>query len=512
MKRIILVVALILCTLLLCTSCGKEVSPADFYENETFEAPYSFTSATKLDIGSDYEFIGGKDNILLFGYLDLEGDEPAVHYSVYDLAENKVVSTYKSTEEKVLEIELAEIFGVEVVVVEETVESDDDTVVTTTLYTPAGTSIVSAKDAALNYSDDYLDLFVFNDVIYRINADATATELCSTAFFSIPDFDFKTEDYYVSLDEDEITVYDANLSEVSYWEAPHGNIGEIGTTLLSDTSVLIQYMTQLPEDAKKFDIIEEGTKYDLVSIVYNFAKDKEKEVDLDFVGYGDATKARVLPYGDEDTFNYMKGIDNIVYIHYIDDNGNVLNDQNIVSLNAKNGKIKKVIAPDYDSFSMVAENRFMVTYKSGNKALIDENGDVIANLDSNVNGNGIYIRKGDKIYDYDLKLVYDLDAKEKEFVGFVGTNFIVSAEEDDEIKYYLVKDGAETLIADFADFEANYYVTESEEGACKFYAADGTLIQDFTDIDDYDEIYEAEKSVVIEVEVEDGKLSYYLFK
>lgn len=503
MKKIILVVAILLCTLLLCTSCGgKEVSPAEFYENEPYEAAYSYTEAKALSaIGSEWDYVESGDGVILF--------EDEDNYYVYDVEAAKVAKTIAIEDN---DVELVEIFGVDLILVENTTKVDDETKVTTTLYNLAGTAVVSGE-SDLDYDDDYLDLFIFNETIYRIAEDGTAAEVCKAAFFSIPEFDAKTADYYLASDGETITVYNSSLAEVSFWEAPHEECEELNIVPLSATRALIQYKVILDENEKKYDLFIDGEKFDLVSIILNLENGKEKSVDLDYVvDYLAISTFVVTPYG-EDGMNYYEA-DNFVYINYIED-GKILTDRDLVVINAKNGKIKKEIAPECESFYRVAEDRYILTSKSGNKTLVNGEGDLIANLGtSSLSGNGTFAKKGDKIYDYDLNLIYDLDAKEATFIGYCGEGFIVSKfnETDNETENYIVaKDGTEKKIADYRSCSANYYVTKNE-GTYTFCKADGTSLVSVK-ADYYDTVYTdyINNSVIIAFAVENGT-AYYMFK
>ena len=500
MKKIILVVAILLCTLLLCTSCGKEISPAEFYENEPYEAAYSYTEAKALTaIGSEWDYVEASDGVMLF--------EDEDNYYVYDIDAAKVAKTIAVEDN---DVEIVEIFGVELILVENTTKVNDETKVTTTLYNLAGTAVVSGE-SDLDYDDDYADLFIFNETIYRIAEDGTAAEVCKATFFDIPEFEAKTAEYYIASDGDSITVYDNSLAEVSYWEAPHQECEDLEIIPLSETRALVQYKVYLDENEKKYDLFIDGEKFDLVSVILNLEKGKEKDVDLDYVvNYLAASTFVVYPYGEE-MMNYYEA-DNFVYINYIED-GKILTDDDLVVINAKNGKIKKEIAPDCESFRRVSEDRYILTSKSGNQTLVNGDGDVIANLGtSSLSGNGTFAMKGKKIYDYDLNLIYDLEAKEANFIGYCGEGFIVTKfnETNNTTEQYIVaKDGAEKKIADYAGYSAHYYITE-KDGTYTFCKADGTSLVSVK-ATGYNTVHSANDALVIAFNVENGS-AFYLFK
>ena len=499
MKKIILVFALLLCVVFACTSCGSDMSPADLYKNEAFEETPTLTTATSISALRDFNYKNKSLNYLLL-FTDEEGD----YYKVYNIETGSVILSFDTED---TEVELFSVKGIPFIQVVKSGEDEEDKDITT-IYDANGMTIASASDYDAIYVDIAADLIEFDNVIYRVDAEGFAEELCDSTFFDLPSIDFMTENHYFCIDEEEFSVYDNELNLVYFWENVNDNAEEIKINVLSDKTVLVQFFENIPQDTVEFDVFTDGTKYNLASIVINVKNGKEKNVDLDYVVKGVYYIAdEIGSYGYEQ-FEYPKSIDVIASIVYIE-NQTILGQEVIVTLKTGNAKIDKTIAAEYDSYIRIAEDLWILTYKNGDKVLADDKGDVIAKFDDYSKFTGRYIIANGKIYDFELTELYNLKANDMTVSATLANNIILSDDEGE--KFLFTGSSSLTSIDDFHSYEGQYYVTE-DDGEYTFYNEEGARITS-QDLTEFKKIYtNRDASTIIFQFVDDeSEISYYAF-
>lgn len=501
MKKIILVMALLLCVLLVCTSCGKDMSPAELYKKMPFEESYpALTTAESISDLYDYNYVASKSAGDLLFFVDDDGE----YYKVYNA---KTASAVLSGSDDDNEVSVFSVYGIDFIKVVNNESSDEK--YTTTLYNANGTSVASATDYSAPDVSISLDMFEFDDVIYRVDEDGNVEEVCESVFFDLDSYDYKTTDHYFIVDDNEISVYDLALSNVFYWEYNNDNCEEMDIFVLSDKYVLAQGLVELAQDESEYDLFADGTKYDLVSIILNVNSGKEKEVDLDYIVDGVGIFAdEVKNYGYE-PIQLPGSVDVLAYVSYIE-NKSIIDEEVTVTLNPKNAKIEKTVAAEYDSFNRIAEDLWILRYKNGDTVLADDNCDVITKFENYEKRTASYIVANGKIFDFALTELYDLESNDMTVYGTLAHNIILM---DDEGEKYLFSGTANLkLIEDFETSTNQLYLTE-DDGDYTFYNENGEIITSKS-LSSYSEIYSNSDNNlrIFMFTDEDSNISYYAFK
>ena len=246
--------------------------------------------------------------------------------------------------------------------------------------------------------------------------------------------------------------------------------------ILSEEKILVQLFDSVSEHEQRNEYIEEKYKYfdkngkelALKSLIIDVASGREKEVYLDFV-VNEITysRGRIYPHNE---FDYIsENITNVAYIYRIENQKLLTTDQKCVSISGEDASISFEIAPEYSTLPYpVANDRYCYISDSGDYYLINADGDVIAKIKSTntiVKYNDKYIATDDKIYDYNIKLVYDLEENKKELVELMANGFIVKDSEFTEGEYHLhTKDGKIIKIENYYDSSSQYYITREAMG------------------------------------------------
>lgn len=451
MKKLTAFIAFVLCVALLCTGCAKEVSFKEYHKDTVYEdyAPLltemeELGALSGMTLADSYNEILVLDDIqeetsqVIFYNMDTESvilkqDKGSVWGTKFFTAGDHtffVVATGKpvngSTDSPTSTLSLAELESI----VKELEEygfsqSEIDEVVSYymaemeaagllteqeptkyTVYDANGDVVKSThSDQPIGYVyDAEADLFSFAGVIYRVAEDGSVSEVVTAPFFGdIPSFDYKAGEFYYAIGDTEVTVYDAALNNVLYWEAPRSDIEECIITPLGG-NIFVQLMTPLFDHEDKYDFIADETKYDMESYIISAKTGKVSSAELDYI----ILSAEAAMDADKWDSEYA-------YIAKIE-NQRVLDAESAleyVALNAKNGSIKSVIMSDLQGkTTLLAEDRFVYETYNGDKFLMDGEGSIIGKI----NKIGDLTRKGrtqtyivldGKLYDYDLQEVYD---------------------------------------------------------------------------------------------------------
>ena len=282
----------------------------------------------------------------------------------------------------------------------------------------------------------------------------------------------------------------------------------------------------LPDSEKDYDYIaNSGKKYSLTSFLIDVESGKTKEVNLDYkvieVGY---SSNLVYIEGYSEFYSFSDKLDNIAVINYIKDEKLHSSVNKVVCLSGKNASIKLEIAPEYDNPPvLIAPGCYLYESDSGNRYLLDENFEIIGSANAIKNDtlkNGYYIVTGNKVYDYNINLIYDLEDNDQTLVCLMEDSFIVSEETYNGTEYYL-RTGYGNMI-EIDNFDKNlsnerYYVTtDTNYDGTKtytFYNGFGDRILNVKDVDLYSSVetiytYDGNSGYIVCLTV-DGQEIYY---
>ena len=529
MKKIIVTVCLLICVVLLCASCSTKTMDIDeFYQNVNvkFDTVSPLKTYSELSDLSKLNYQGSTGNVLVFA-----DDAKTPQTIFYNPELGKEIFKFDSKE--IIGYSSFDAYYQEFLLIFKGVKKTEETVYSVTLCDLKGTEIATRQLSAypgtfeaINYITYSSDLFKFDGKIYRVKDNGTATAIIENPFLgSFPSSGLlKTSAYYYEQNKSNVVVYDHSLNQVFFWKVPFSSYYDVSVSVLSGEKILAQIISALPEEEKNYDIIiGSGTKYELTSILIDVASGKETELDLDYF-VEDVFYASNYVYSAEETkqCSISEKLDNIACISYIKDY-RMSTKNTFVSLSNKNASIRFEIAPEFESIpEKIAPDRYLYSSDSGNKYILDENFEIIANANNfSYTGthNDYYIVRNNRVYDYDFKLVYDLAANDKNLICLMGESFIVYEITKDGREYYRYTGGGNlSKIENYGMANEQYYITSESQGGDNytytFYSSNGTKLLSVKDLgySAYTRIYSREDGTlsIICLKVK-GKNVYYKF-
>ena len=161
----------------------------------------------------------------------------------------------------------------------------------TSLYTTALIANAKTQLSELDFysyyvptSDGYYVEVVLEGKIYCIDSCGNVLKIFAEGLEytlpGAPDYKNGGLNYYV-YEGSYISVLDAGFAPVSYY-AYLAEYEDVATYLLPNGNVFVQYEIRLEKDAKNFDYIYNGAKYDLVQHVYDVKSGKVSELNLGY--------------------------------------------------------------------------------------------------------------------------------------------------------------------------------------------------------------------------------------
>lgn len=331
---------------------------------------------------------------------------------------------------------------------------------TYTLYTALGAKVAeSSTRSEVVPTVVNEDFILIGGALYSAKDDVV-TKVMDKLFVDIPYYDYKTDKFYYEevegYDGIYINVYDTSFKLVKQVVGPY-DASNTNMFVLSDGNILIQSVFPVIDGDYDIEFISEGMngavqyKYDLVTTVYNVETGETKEFNVNYMVNYLENKL------DEDfveTFVADK-IDNFANIVEIVDKKIDENKSVYASIRTSDlrliGYLAQEVPEQVGYATLVAENRFIVEDKAGKSYLINEKGELIGEV-TDVYPNGpesmFLDATGTKLYDADLKLVFDSNTMNKynrdNYTGLLLKEWDVYDEYDNPTKkteyYYLSSD------------------------------------------------------------------------
>ena len=383
-----------------------------------------------------------------------------------------------------------------------------------TIYDASGNVIVTASRAFSHYGDVYdeisvdIDLFEFNNTIYRVADDGKVSTVNDNPFFGgIPDIDYKIGDYYYNTTSCSVSVYDKALNLVLYWETPYDEEEECIIAPL-DGKIFIQMLIPVLDSEDEYDLIVDESKHKLNSYIIDAKAGKVKEVDLDYV--------IVSTDAVYDTEERDSDKANIVMI---EDKRLLLAEsaRKFVSINGSNGNIESVIFSDlYGTATMLVEDRFIYEMYSGDTYLIDGNGKTIGKIDkirnlSGSNRNENYLLLDGKVYNYNLEMVYDYSEADLDVYGVMGHSVLFQGQGD---QIYLYNSNGEIAPLEegamVRSFASQYYVLIRDD-LLSVYNEDGVELISGIQTTAFREVCRYQDVIFVSVVDESGLRNYKIY-
>jgi len=444
------------------------------YESDKEEA---LKAATKIDEIKDMSYDGSYNNLAIFR--DYTAEEGETKYAVINVDTAKVVYSLKqevTTGDNATKItKSANVRSIGyydgyALIVETAADATDEYSVsyTTTVYSALGTSIASKTSKQSGNSVYGLgnDMFMFDGKVYTVKDDV-ATFKCDLGFGGVPEYDYATDKYYyVEENYNSISVYDTSFKYLTSYKAPN-DADEVQIFVLADGNIGVQLIYELPEDATEYDFVYDkyvedeyythgsgetyykdtvvqDVKCDLVTLVYNVETKTTTEYDANYIVVYVANGVNSEEFSERIV---SEKVVNFAEVYEIADK-KVSDDESYVSF-ANNfkliGYLAKEVADQDGLAELVANNRFVVSDKAGNEYLLNEKGEVLADISGvRMQGELIMTQNG-KLYDLSLNL--KLDSANIDYQILRSQNdyaiFYDTYKEGEEVKYdYYLLDSA----------------------------------------------------------------------
>ncbi len=425
-------------------------------------------------------------------------------YVVYDVANNKVVWQKEETKSEsataqskmqlavsLSTLKEATYFTVTQTTIAQTLENGipvkTDRTSTVSVYAFDGTQY--AELAKAEEPDHEIltaqDLLYFEGKCYRADESGKiAYAFDYSTFAKFPTLSHSTPEYYVERVSNVWIVYDKELNQISAYELP--SYAEVNYSRVLGDKLFVQYVIQEDMFSTDYQIItEDNKKFTLYTSLIDLEKGKEKEVDAEYVVAGTmmaSTSASWERYGFKDMEDEDVAIVRVCEIVDQRINEAELATQ-LAVLNAK-GKITILDLPfamPVADIEPVAKGIWEVETIDGREYLINADGEVQGEITQAELDDAAYVIANGKLYDYELKEVYDFEADKLEYV-FSCAKGIFFTNEDDELILYsagqkitlITKRDAEEGIREYSDayssIENGYFVIvdESDEDNTKY--------------------------------------------
>ena len=447
----------------ICDVCEKNVPYTPEYlgfeglYNTDYEEYYEktvYSAATAVEALNDMtqDYYASNSTLTIFKNEDAEAGEKKL--AVLNTETGAVVLTLNKEEDEAKITANASLtsYGNEEFIIVKSTNTTDEHKYTYTykLYTALGAEITSKTNKSqspidVNYLGD--DLYAIEGKVYEI-VDSVATFKYDVTFAEMPDYDYETAKYNYIFVDSEAYVYDKTNKLVASWTLP-SKAYNIEFFILSNGNVFIQYITTLPWDATAYDYHSGSTsKYDLTSLIFDVETKTTKTLELDYI-----VNYVWNPLVDED-FNetFVEGkLHNVVSYNKIVDKM-VNNQDDVIADMTDNmftiGYLAEEIAGQDGFAELIADNRFVVENKAGQKFLLNEKGAAIGDITGTnyMEEYGFIISENfeNKAYDLDLNVALDMEALMEDYdQENGGSNYVIlsqtayDAEDNATTTYYL---------------------------------------------------------------------------
>ena len=498
-SKIIVLSALLLVAVMLLGSCdflpfigGKVLGMEDVVDEKMYvETGYVLSSAYEVSELEDASLIDYNGDLALFQKVDSDSYNSYTTYIVYNMAENRVVLEETEGEYEDIAIRFYSVSDYYFFTVETTTQpqysyGDSAASVETVVYFQSG-SVITSESGSISISFIMDDFVVINDEIYRVedgsisyafNKDSFAKTLSGDAFAETDKYYYKATynnsgDYtwtYVK----SIEVYDKGLKFVSAYNLP--SYAENATALVLDNGMIfVQYMIELDSFALIYDVIDDGDKYNIVTMLVDPVSGKEDKISFDYV-------LRYSSQIDDEDREYTclsDGIKNVALVCPIEDKrinesnsamkyGTITDKGAFQAFEVIDGKVSMpggVVAPD----GVRGEKLWFVETMDGQEFLVDAKGNVKTEVTNVRQYNEEYIIADGKIYNFDLQVVYDFEEYDLSVHYVFDRSILLTGEDGEVVLFY---NDRVTTIVDEGDEDLSFGGTIGSKG---FYTVDTSL-------------------------------------
>lgn len=330
--------------------------------------------------------------------------------------------------------------------------------ITFSLYDVSG--IVFAKKENLSEQafralayDSVLDLVLLEREVFRAGKNgAFKRAFTLEPFASLPAFEKKVGNYYFIENGGTFFVYDADASLSATYRIPAA-AQNFQQFYLSDGALLMQYVTAEGEHSDDYTYTENGQKYKLHQTLVS-ARNGEKTVLEDIPIF-------ILKIFSEDSIFRKLGLnanmDNLAIGYPVKDGVLEKNDYYIKSVLLSNrGRVTSSVGDIIPAMQGglilgIAKNRWVAKNLVGEHYLLNEWGSIVGRFPSDYAtaveiAGKIFVYK-QKIYDWDLNLLYDMEKNGVVSHTVVGGSVLMEKENAEFLLYDAKKKEAKPLVA-----------------------------------------------------------------
>lgn len=361
--------------------------------------------------------------------------------------------------------------------------------------------IYEYKDVVHYLDDEFdltggFDLFAIGSKVYRFDEDYKTTLVKDYGLAAKPSLTSmkKVGDNYLETKNNVYTVYDKDLNKVFDYTVPGYANGD--AHILANGNLLVQYVIQLDQNEKKFDVREGADgKYDLVTVLVT----KDAVTELEDVNYYiGSLKPSVA--GRDGKKVYADTVENLAFIYPIGEN-------KMIDMSYSNKKLVLISNEGLVTAEVNVEGKFAdfpinhtnnyyaIKLSDGGYAIYNKQGEKVSTLTASAMEaykiSGDYMLTTNAIYKADGSVAYDIDDAHAS-VKQCGNTVIVAKYATKATAYGIFVDGDvknigtvavdenNSTIDDFGYGEYGYYYTYNKETKkYTYYNEEGNTIGSF---------------------------------
>ena len=427
---------LVLMLLLTLSSCGGSA----FLGNVNFDYKSDPVYTGAVEVTNISGMVSDKGNILV--YLHDINDSGTQTYKVYNIDTGNIIFTKDigSSDPYSVDINVVRFGKQDLLTVRAESNHELESI---SLYDQNGAVIATSKTET-QLETICNELIVFGDAVYSLgkNGFEKLSDLDGSlrAFPSTRDVDAMhiSKKYVYAVDGYDVTVYTKKGEFVYGYTAPSYAIGAT-TMVLDNGKILVQYLNEIIGDSDKFDLIKNNQKYDLVTLIIDPANGKIKSKNVDFLINGLTSSYEMDLLGNTAFKKDFNG--NIAIISPIEKGGytdtttgELVELYNDLKIRASFSDILDY-NPALGEFELVRDGVLALYDNYDNLVFIKKNGKTLATF----KGDTVYYSENfivteNAIYDYGMKLLYEIKKNGYEFVSISDT-FVILRKDNEYYRF-----------------------------------------------------------------------------
>ncbi len=295
-----------------------------------------------------------------------------------------------------------------------------------------------------------LDLVRLGQDVFRVASDGTvALAFTMDAFATLPDFDSKVEDYYFVLDTKACYVYNEKAVLTAAYHVPMGAM-DSKIFVLSDGTLLAQYVTYEGENASEYTYSVEKNKYKLHHILISARNGAQTEMkNPEFFIISVLSDEKELHRRGLNT-----GIANLAKGYYVKDSLLDMSEHALSTVLMSNrgritSEVGDIIPAMYGGELLgVAKNRWVAKNLAGERFLLNEWGAVVGSFPDEATeirmAASLFVCEG-VIYNWDLEPLYNMRENGVLRFDLAGSSVVMYKEDGETLLFDPEKEAVQQL-------------------------------------------------------------------